>query len=148
MERRISKDGLDLIKEFEGWSATTYYDVAGFPTIGYGHLLKDGERFDEPITKLQGEALLLSDIDWAEDAVNAEVEVGLNQFEFDALCSLVYNIGRRNFANSTLLVLLNQNKRTLVAGEFGKWKKAGGKVVQGLVNRRAREAQLFLKVPQ
>ena len=80
----------------------------------------------------------------ARNAVLAYSRVPLNENQIDALTSFVYNVGQNAFANSTLLRKLNDGDFNGAADEFMKWIHAGGKVVQGLVNRRATEKELFL----
>ena len=142
--RPKSVSDVDLIKEFEGLSLTAYKDVAGVWTIGYGHTktAKEGMR----ITNAGADLLLRSDLEWVEGVINNSVRVPLNQNEYDALASLIYNIGGSAFKRSTLLLKLNNGAdRVDVANEFLRWNKAGGKVVKGLTNRRERERQLFLR---
>lgn len=138
----LSLAGLALLKQHEGLSLTPYKDAAGLWTIGYGHLLKGGEWWDQ-ITEAQASSLLADDVGTAEDAVNSLVKVPLNQAQFDALVSFVYNIGVGAFRRSTLLRLLNAGDYAGAAMQFPLWRKAGGKIVQGLVNRRAAEVALF-----
>lgn len=141
-KRAISKNGLELIKQYEGWSATIYKDVAGYPTIGYGHLIKAGESFTT-ITRAEGELLLRKDVKIAERGVNELVNVPLSQNMFDALVSFVYNVGAGAFKNSTLLKVLNAGDYQQAQKELARWNKAGGKINQGLINRREHEQQLF-----
>ena len=100
-----------LIKEFEGFSATPYDDVAGCLTWGYGHLGRHGEQPPECISEEAATALLGRDLAEAEACVNAYVSAILNQDQFDALCSFVFNLGCGALKRSTLLKLLN-------AGDF------------------------------
>jgi lysozyme len=79
-----------------------------------------------------------------EAAVNNAVTVPLNQNQFDALVSLAYNIGTNAFSKSTLVKKLNANDIRGAADQFDVWVNAGGKRMQGLVNRRAKEKALFL----
>lgn len=134
---------INLIKDFEGFSAKVYKDTAGLPTIGYGHLIKAGESFPNGITKSQAEALLSSDMKTAISAVDRLVTVSLNANQKAALVSLVFNIGAQNFTTSTLRRKLNSGDKTAYL-EFDRWVYSGGKVTQGLVNRRAKEKQLFV----
>jgi GH24 family phage-related lysozyme (muramidase) len=100
--RDISSKGLNLIKNFEGWSSTIYLDSAGLPTIGYGHLIKKGEKFKVPISEQTGEMVLHQDVQSAVNCVNSVVKVPLTQNQFDALVSLCFNIGNFAFIRSTL----------------------------------------------
>lgn len=134
---------IDLIKEFEGLRLTAYKDIVGVWTIGYGHTKTAVEGMR--ITSAGAEMLLRSDLEWVEGVINNSVKVPLKQNEYDALASLIYNIGGPAFKRSTMLRLLNNGAdRIDVANEFLRWNKAGGKVVKGLTNRRERERQLFL----
>jgi len=139
----ISKAGLEHLKQFEGWRDHVYNDVAGYPTIGYGHLIKDGEEFPDRITIEQGEALLRQDADIAIRAVAYNVKVPITQGMFDALVSFTYNVGTGALRKSTLLRLLNDGEYIDAARQFPRWNKAGGKVVAGLTKRRNSETWLF-----
>jgi lysozyme len=141
---QLSQNGLNLIKGFEGYSAVPYYCDGGVLTIGWGHTVKADERFTE-INEQEAEQLLKNDCAFAVSCVSRLVKVSLNQNQFDALVSLVFNIGSRNFAGSTLLKLLNAQDYRGAASQFLRWKYAGGIVLSGLVNRRNLERQLFLK---
>jgi GH24 family phage-related lysozyme (muramidase) len=143
---RVSQKGIDLIKKFEGIRLTAYICPAGVLTIGYGHTgsdVKSGMR----ITEEQAEKLLWQDTESAQQTVSSFVNVKLNQNEYDALVSFTFNVGPTAFVNSTLLRLLNHGAdRKVVAGEFGRWVKAGSdEPVPGLVRRREEEKKLFLE---
>lgn len=140
---RSSKQGLEYIRQFESFEPEVYKDVAGKDTIGFGHLIKPGEVFDTPITREEGERIFKRDVGVAERAVNDLVKVPLNQNQFDALTSFVYNVGRGNFATSTMLAKLNQGDYDGAASEFPRWKYAGGKEYRGLLNRRLAEQATF-----
>ena len=139
---RVSEEGIDFIKQFEGFRAKTYRCSAGVLTVGYGHTGPDVRDGDE-ITEEIAEQLLEADLAEAEAAVNDYVDVALEQHEFDALVSFTFNCGVGALRASTLLKLLNQGRYSEAAVQFHRWNKADGKVVQGLVNRRAAEAELF-----
>lgn len=143
----INREGLELIKRFEGLRLEAYQDVAGIWTIGYGHI-----RTAKPgmvITEQEAERLLKEDLRDAERAVSDLVKVKINENEFSALVSLVFNIGRGAFSRSTTLRKLNAGDHKGAADAIELWNKAtvSGKktVVQGLVRRRAAEKALFLK---
>ncbi len=141
---KLSDAGLSLIKRHEGLRLKAYPDpgTGGAPwTIGYGHT--QGVQPGQEITAAQADDYLREDVYWAEDAVRDHVKVALDQHEFDALVSLVFNIGAGAFARSTLLRKLNDGDKAGAAGEFARWNQAGGKVLPGLVKRRADEAALF-----
>jgi uncharacterized membrane protein len=97
----------------------------------------------QEITQAQAEDYLREDVYWAEDAVRDLVKVALAQNEFDALVSLVFNIGAGAFGRSTLLRKLNDGDKAGAGAEFARWNQAAGKVLPGLVKRRADEAALF-----
>lgn len=143
----VFNDGMDpdydLIKRFEGFSPTAYLDSAGLSTIGYGHLIKAGEYFTS-IDENEAAALLAKDTDTAVNAVKKLVSVPLTQNQYNALVSFVYNIGTGAFKDSTLLKKLNAGDYLGAAAEFMRWKYAGGQIVQGLVNRREQEKEVFL----
>lgn len=139
---KISQDGLNLIKEFEGFRADAYLCPAGVWTIGYGHT--GGVAEWQSVTKQEAEEYLKSDVAFAEDVINEYVEVELTQHQFDALVCFVFNIGANAFRESTLLRLLNQGDSEGAAEQFLRWNKAGGKVLAGLTRRREAERELFL----
>ncbi len=141
----ISQNCIELIKQFEGFSSNVYLDSAGYKTIGYGHMLKKGEDFIE-ISVSQAEALLLSDIKWAEDSVNRNVSVPISQNQLDALTSFTYNVGSGALQRSTLRRKLNRYSYNEIPNEILRWTKSGGKTLQGLVNRRKAEASLFQNI--
>jgi len=138
---RYSKDGRELTKLFEGVKHTSYKDSVGVWTIGYGHTkgVRKGMHCDEAMA----EEWLIQDVADAEKAVNLFVYQELDQEEFDALVDFVFNLGSGNFLRSTLLLKINAGDWLGAAAEFDRWNKAGGKVLAGLVRRRAAEEKLF-----
>ena len=138
----ISDDGLDLIKHFEGLRLTAYDDGVGVWTIGYGHT--EGVAPGDKITEHEAHVMLAYDVARFEDAVNTYVFTDLEQHEFDACVSLSFNIGEKAFRTSTLCTLLNLNRKDMAAEQFPRWNKAGGRVMKGLVKRRAAEQAMFL----
>ena len=146
---KISQTGMNLIKEFEGFRAKPYLCSAGVPTIGYGSTrYADGDKVslrDPAISESQAEELFRTTLASYEAGVSKAVKVAVEQYEFDALVSLCYNIGVGNFTSSTLVRLLNDGERKAeVAAQFLRWNRASGKIIQGLVNRREAEKKLFL----
>ena len=143
-----TKGCLDLIKRFEGCVLQAYPDPAtgGEPwTIGYGHTgpeVKPGLKISQDIA----DAYLLKDVQWFADVVSGAVTVPLAQHRFDALVSLTYNIGPKNFRNSTLLRLINGGDLERAADEFPKWNRAAGKVMRGLTIRRMAEREMFMDI--
>ena len=153
---QTSENGLELLKQWEGFKLNVYNDSAGLPTIGVGHLITQSERSSGSIvingvavpyagglTEQQVLDLLSQDVKPAEQSVNNGVKVPLDQNQFDALVSFTFNVGGGAFAGSTLLKVLNQQQYTEVPNQLLRWNKAGGKVVQGLVNRRENEIKLW-----
>jgi lysozyme len=140
---QLSAAGLDLIKKSEGFRGQVYRDVAGFPTIGYGHLIKPGETFPNGITEQQAAAILSSDVQDAEQAVARLVKVALTQGQFDALVDFCFNLGAGRLAGSTLLRDLNAGSPDAAAAQLLSWDHAGGVVVAGLRERREAELELW-----
>ncbi|MCP9485586.1 MAG: glycoside hydrolase family protein [Gaiellaceae bacterium MAG52_C11] len=147
----LSKKGAKLIASFEGFRGELYNDAANHCTIGYGHLVHHGPIDGSEPAELkagisQERAFELLQEDAAKAAAEVErcVKVPLEQHQFDALVSFAFNVGNGAFRNSTLLRLLNEGRYDAVEAQLARWTKAGGKTLQGLVNRRAAEAKLFL----
>lgn len=146
---KTSQQGIDFIKQFEGFRAKAYRCPAGVPTIGYGSTrYADGTAVtlrDPAITEATGIELLRDTLTTYEKAVVKAVKVQLEQYEFDALVSLCYNIGVGNLASSTLVRLLNAGEsREIVAGQFLRWNKANSVIISGLTRRREGERAMFL----
>ncbi|CAG8764744.1 6618_t:CDS:2 [Funneliformis caledonium] len=146
---KINAEGLNLIKEFEGFRADFYQDAAGHKTIGYGHNCDADPNkckgINAPLTKAQAEELLRTDIAKFEGYVTSLVKVKLNPNQFSALVSFTFNLGQAKLAESTLLKKLNAGDYEGASKEFGKWIYANKKVLKGLERRREAERELFLK---
>ena len=143
-DMNIGKAGLELIKKWEGVKLTAYLPTPNDVwTIGYGHTKT--ARPGMTITLQEAEKLLVQDLSWVEEALAKHVKVPLNQNQYDALSSFVYNLGETNFASSTLLRKLNEGDYTGAADQLPRWNKQKGKVLRGLTNRRLEEKALFLK---
>ena len=140
--RHITQDGIDLIKRFEGFSSTVYICPAGYPTIGYGHLVRSGEFFSE-ISEAEAEELLRKDVESAERAVLRLVNVPLTDGQFDALVSFTYNLGSGALQCSTLRRKVNRQAHSEVPAQLVRWVWAGGRKLNGLIRRRAVEAKLY-----
>lgn len=139
--RRISATGLALLKEFEGCRLVAYRDTGGVLTIGYGSTgphVKAGMR----ITQEEAEALLKKDLDRFEKGV-ARLAPVATQNQFDAMVSLAFNIGLSNFEKSTVRKTHNAGATISATKAFAFWNKDNGKVLPGLVRRRAAEAELY-----
>ena len=143
----VSNKGVDLICEFEGEQLIAYDDGVGVWTIGFGTIkYPNGVRVKkgDTCTLDQAKEYMRHDLIEFEHTVNSSVKVPLNQNQFDALVSLAYNIGSNAFKSSTLVKKLNAGDYQGAADQFNVWVNAGGKRMQGLVNRRDREKLLFL----
>lgn len=141
---KLTQAGIDLIKKSEGCRLDAYLDAVGYLTVGYGHRtssMKVGDR----ITQHQAEAIFESDIEKFSTGVeNLCKTLPLTDNQFSACVSLAYNIGITRFASSTLFKKLKAGDFGAAAREFMKWDLAKGKVLPGLVARRAAEKALFL----
>jgi len=143
---KISNKGVQFIKREEGEKLTAYLDTRGIWTIGVGHTGSvDGKAVSRGMTISQNKSteLLLSDLTWVERAVNSNVKTKINQNQYDALCSLVFNIGASAFSSSTVLRRINKSDFTGAAEAILMWKRAGNDP-DILLPRRKRERELFL----
>lgn len=145
--RKINSKGLKLIKDFEGLRLKPYLDVGGIPTIGYGTIrYEDGTKVtmkDSPITIERAEVLLQHHLEDFESGVEKLVKIEINDNQFAALVSFAYNLGLGNLKSSTLLKKVNAKDFPAAATNFMKWINVNGKPVQGLINRRTKEKELF-----
>jgi len=141
---KTGERGLNLIKKFEGFSDKEYICPAGKITIGYGHVILPNENFQQPMTRLEAENLLKKDLISREKSLNILLKVPINQNQFDALISLIYNIGVENFKQSTLLNFLNNKLFDKIPEQFRRWKYINKLVSKGLLNRREEEIKLWL----
>lgn len=142
---KLSQRGIDLIKQFEGYSSKAYPDPAtgGAPwTIGYG--TTKGVKPGMVITAEQAEKMLRDDVAKFESGVSALLKVPTTQGQFDAMVSLAYNIGLGNFGKSTLLRKHNEKCYSCAAGQFPAWNRAAGKVMNGLTRRRNAERDVYM----
>ena len=147
---KISPRGLELIKDFEGFSSSAYLDVVNIPTIGWGNTFYENGtkvKLGDQISKTDALKLLevIANRDFA-DKIFPSIKVKVTQSQFDAMCSLAYNIGTGAFLKSTLLKKVNAGDFAGAGEEFLRWNKASGKEVLGLTKRREREKQLFLSL--
>lgn len=143
VDMKLSDAGLQAIATREGFSANRYRDADGY-SIGYGHFIQFGESFSEPISQGEAYQLLLSDTGIAQSTVRAYVKVNLTQPQFDALVSLVYNVGAGSFKKSRLLTKLNAGDYTGAAAEMKQgWNTSNGVYMAALDVRREAEYQQF-----
>ena len=162
----VNRETLELVKKFEGIpdgdprtvNIDPYLDPVDIWTIGWGHAIRYEGRFlkgsadtalakslyPSGITLDQAEVLLRGDLINAGRDVLSVVAVDVNENQYGALVSFTFNLGLGNFSSSTLLKKLNAGDTAGAAGEFPRWVRAGGKMLPGLVKRRAAEQQLFL----
>ncbi len=146
---KISKVGLKLIEEYEGFKSEPYLCPAGVPTIGIGTTYyEDGTLVtlnDAHISKKRALEILRHQVDTIYgSAVNRYVKVDLTQNQFDSLASFTYNLGASNFRTSTLLKRVNAERHNAAANQFKRWNRAGGKKLKGLTRRRKAESKLYL----
>lgn len=144
---KTSRTGIDLLKRWEGCRLTAYQDSVGVWTIGYGLTSAAGiipVNKGLTITQQQADDYLAQSLVKYEAAVSKALTRTPTQPQFDAMVSLCYNIGGSAFAGSSVVKRFNSGDINGAADAFLMWNKAGGKVVQGLVNRRADERKLFL----
>lgn len=143
---RINKAGINIIKDSESLRLKAYKCPSGIPTIGWGHT--KGVLPSMTCSEAEAENWLAEDIERAESAVRIKVDVSLNENQFSALVSFVFNVGVTNFISSTLLRVLNEGRHESVPAELRRWvygRDRFGKKIQlpGLVTRRNKEAELW-----
>ena len=140
----------NALAQEEGMRLTVYRDVAGYPTVGIGHLVRpeDGLRVGDRITREQAMAFLKADLETAEKSVVAVVgDLKLYQHEFDALVDLAYNVGEGTLSpeeSPDLNRAIANADYDGIAAEL-KYRFAGGEVAGGLVHRSKRRTQIFLE---
>lgn len=138
---KTSPKGIALLKEFEGLRLKAYQCPGGVWTIGYGHTA--GVKPGMLITKAQAEEYLKADLIAFERYLNG-LGLALNQNQFDALVSFIYNVGTGNFSSSTLLRKVRANPQdNSIMDEFLRWVYSKGRVLPGLQHRRLAEMKLY-----
>jgi lysozyme len=148
--RSTSAQGLAIIKKHEGLRLAAYLCPASVVTIGYGSTrYPNGKKVllgEKLSNESEATSLLLATLEPFEAAVNKHLQ-NLNQCQFDALVCFCYNVGVGAFTKSTLLKKAKVNAADpSILDEFMKWNRGGGKVLQGLVNRRRDEAKLYFSL--
>lgn len=136
---KTSDNGIKKIKNEEGFRNKAYKCSAGVPTIGYGHT--KGVKMGDTISDKKAEEYLREDLRICENEVNKinkEKGYNLNQNQFDSLVSFTYNCGVNN-----LRTLTRYRTKSEIPEGMKLYNKAGGRVIQGLINRRSRESELF-----
>jgi lysozyme len=146
---KTSKEGLDLIKRYEGIKRKPYRCPAGLWTVGVGHLIGDGlslpDSWNRTLEAVEIDALLAKDVARFERGVTRYISTRLTQGQFDALVSFSFNLGLGTLQRSTLRQKLNRGDKEGAIKSLLKYNKAGGKVLKGLDLRRKAEAVLFLR---
>lgn len=143
---KLSLDGAHLLESFEGFRAEPYRDAVGVPTVGFGST-KGVTMQSKPITRAQAERRMMREVDATYGAAVNALGLPLNQNQFDALTSFVYNVGPGGVASSTGIGrALRDHDWQRAADELLEWDKAGGKALAGLTRRRIAERALFLTV--
>lgn len=145
---KLNEQGYILVIKHEGLRLSPYLCPARIPTIGYGNTYyPDGKRvtmLDAPITKEYAYEMFKTIADRFAVRVDRLVTAKITQNQFNALVSFAYNVGMGNFQKSTLLRKVNANPNDVsIRSEFNKWVKAGGVRLNGLVNRRKDEADIY-----
>lgn len=142
---RLSDAGSALIEEFEGFRSHPYRDPVGVWTIGYGSTKGVGPN-TPPVTRAQARARLKREVDAVYGAAVNRLGLPLNQNQFDALTSFVYNVGPGALSSSTGIGrALRRRDWRAAADELLRWDKAGGRTLPGLTRRRRAERALFLR---
>jgi len=145
---KVTQTTIDLIKDFEGFRATTYKDSAGHLTIGYGTTGMAGVGIDprpgQTITHSEAEWYLQKAVDKFAASIRPAIKASINDNEFGAFVSLAYNIGPSAFKASSALRHFNAGDKAKAAAAILLWNRAGGKKLAGLVRRREAEKALFL----
>jgi len=147
---KVSQEGVNLIKKYEGFKTKPYLCPSKVATIGYGSTYyEDGKRVqltDSPISETRATSLLMALLVSFEKGVDSFCRDDINQNQFDSLVSFSYNCGLANLKSSTLLKKVNANPNDpTIAKEFLKWNRGNGKVLTGLTKRRQEEANLYFK---
>ncbi len=140
--KRTNKNGLLLIKSFEGLRLKAYKDAVGIWTIGYG--TTRGVRPGQVISEAQAVQFLQADLTRFEKSIHPVIKTPINDNQFSALACFTYNVGPGAFRSSTLLRKLNAGDIRGAADELLRWDKAGGRTLAGLTRRRKAERALFL----
>jgi lysozyme len=143
LKPHIDDIGIGFIKQWERFSSVVYLSATGDRIIGYGHRIEFNEHIASSITEQQAIELLRKDLVKFEDAAFNLIKVKLNQNQFNAFVSLVYNVGPENIKGTRLLELLNSYKFDLAMQYWKLFDRVGGKEIEDLKHRRLAEIELF-----
>lgn len=144
----VSKNCVEFVKRFEGFSATPYNDCVGVRTLGYGMTGAEIANLTY-VTEEQASQMLE---DWMNNNYAAPIKndldskgVSLTQNQFDSLVSMAYNIGVGSLLSSTLYknVVAGVREQATITENFQRWSNAGGQKLEGLYRRRTEEAEMF-----
>ena len=145
---KLSAEGLNLIKQFEGVRNRPYRCPANLWTVGVGHLIGDGKSlpksYNRTFTAEEINAILIRDLSRFERGIRMYIKVPLRQCEYNSLCSFAFNLGLGTLQRSTLRQKINRGDKEGAAKEILKYCRAGGKIVKGLQRRREAEYRMFL----
>ena len=145
---RLSDAGAHLIESYEGFVPHPYRDAVGVWTIGFGSTSGVGPNSPH-VTRKQAHDRLLREVDSRYGAAINALRLPLNQFQFDALVSFVYNVGPGGVSPSTGVGrALRAHQWRTAADCLLQWDKAGGRRLLGLTRRRQAERKLFLRTPR
>ncbi len=144
---KVSKQCLEMIRHHEGVRFKPYQCPAKLWTVGVGHVIGDGKtlppEWNRSFSKDEVDSILASDLRRFERGVLRLCPRNLTQSRFDALVSFAFNVGLGSLQRSTLRMKHNRGEFDACVKEFLKWSKAGGKVLNGLLNRRKDEAKRY-----
>ena len=145
--RKCTQRAIDLIKHFEHFSPFIYVCVGGYETGGWGHVVNpfEKDKFKNGISPEEGEEILIKNIKKAELSVCRLINIPLEDFQYDALCSWTFNLGGGALQRSLLRQCLNRGEYPEVSNQMRRWVYASGKKWPGLIKRRESEAILFEK---
>jgi len=143
---KTSQNGIELIKFFEGCKLKSYKCPANVWTIGYGNTFYlDGSKvlMGQKISQIEADMLLLKLLPKYEATVDRNIKISLTQNQYDALVSFCWNCG----SSQALFRLVNQKATDEVIYDWwiNHYVTGGGKLLQGLIKRRRKEADLFIK---
>jgi lysozyme len=143
----VTKEGMALIKKFEGYRGKAYRCAAGVWTIGYGHTSMAGPPAVAgglEVSREEANRILAEDVAKFAAEVARVLVVRLADHQFSAIVSFAFNVGIANFRSSSVLKAINSGDLMSVPRRLQLWNKAGGKMLPGLVRRRAAEAGMFI----
>lgn len=144
---RMTPEGLALIRQFEGFRGEAYRCPAGIWTIGYGHTTRAGPPSVVPgmtMSEARAREVLEADVERVAEGVRASLTRRVSDPQFSALVSFAFNVGVGAFRSSSVLRAVNAGDFAAVPRRLQLWVKGGGKVLPGLVRRRAAEAAMFV----